>query len=211
MFLLPRARRSPMRIMGATGLNGSGKDELTNYLRQRCGIRKLSIGDMVRDIAEEENIPKTRENLHDITNRYLTQCGRDYFAKRLIERIEERQWTLVGIPGVRTPTDVLILREHFRKDFLLIHVKVNNPFVRYKRIRRRGKARDPETYEEFLRQDREEEEMFNISDAVKYADITINNDGTMGDFYKEIERSIVNQKLAEYCQGRIEERVETDE
>jgi dephospho-CoA kinase len=45
-----------MKVIGVVGLNGSGKDELVDYLHQRCGIPVLSAGDIARDIAAEEGV-----------------------------------------------------------------------------------------------------------------------------------------------------------
>lgn len=184
-----------MRVIGAVGLNGSGKDEFVNYLSRRCRIPMLSAGDIVRDIAQEEGIPPTRDNLHDISKRYHARYGNDFFMKKLIEKIEEHQWKVIGITGIRTPIDAVTLRNHFGQNFILVHVEVSQPSIRYERTRKRGEARDPQTFEEFLMQDKAEEEIFKISETIKYAAVTIHNDGTREDFYRKIEEFLVQQKL----------------
>ena len=40
------------RIVGILGRNGSGKDEVADYLQRQYGFAKISIGDIVRDIAK---------------------------------------------------------------------------------------------------------------------------------------------------------------
>ena len=42
------------KIVGVAGRNGSGKDEVINYLHERCGIVTISAGDIVREIAALE-------------------------------------------------------------------------------------------------------------------------------------------------------------
>lgn len=197
-----------MKVIGVVGLNGSGKDELINYLHDHCGVPKLSMGDVVRDIAAKEGIPPTRDKLHDISRRYFAEYGKDYFAKRLIKKIEEKQWQVedaergskayrvVGITGIRTPTDVKTLKEHFGQDFLLVQIEVSDPAIRYERMKQRGEARDPQTYEEFRQQDKHEEEMFHISKAIQQADLTINNDGTLQAFYEQIKDAVVQSELS---------------
>ncbi|MDN3509815.1 MAG: AAA family ATPase [Candidatus Jettenia sp.] len=189
-----------MKVIGAVGLNGSGKDELVNYLSRRCGIPVLSAGDVVRDIAQEEGIAPTRDNLHDISRRYYAQWGNDIFMRKLIEKIEECQWKVVGITGIRTSTDVATLRNHFGQNFILVHVEVSQPSIRYERTRKRGEARDPQTLEEFLIQDKTEEEIFKIGETIHSADVTINNDGTRKDFYRKIEEFLVQRKICDEMQ-----------
>jgi dephospho-CoA kinase len=186
-----------VKIIGAVGLNGSGKDELVNYLSRRCSIPVLSAGDIVRDIAQKEGILPTRDNLHDISQRYHSWCGDDFFMKKIIEKIEENQWNVAGVTGIRTPVDAATLRDHFGQDFILVYIEVSNPYVRYERTRKRGETRDPQKHEEFLIQDKTEEEIFKISETIKYADITIKNDDTLEAFHKRIEELIVQQRLSE--------------
>ncbi|NUN24035.1 MAG: AAA family ATPase, partial [Candidatus Jettenia caeni] len=125
-----------MKVIGAVGLNGSGKDELVNYLSRRYGIPVLSAGDVVRDIAQEEGIAPTRDNLHDISRRYHAQWGNDIFMRKLIGKIEECQWKVVGITGIRTSADAATLRNHFGQNFILVHVEVSQPSIRYERTRK---------------------------------------------------------------------------
>jgi len=191
-----------MKVIGVVGLNGSGKDELVDYLHQRCGIPVLSAGEIARDIAAEEGVYPTRANLHDISQRYIAQYGEDYFMRRLIERIEERQWEAVGITGIRTSADVRTLKGHFGEDFFLVHVEVSDPQIRYERTKQRGEARDPQTYEEFLQQDKTEEEIFHISKAIQHADVTINNNGSLEALHRKIKESVVQEILSEVVCGR---------
>jgi dephospho-CoA kinase len=194
-----------MKVIGAIGLNGAGKDELVDYLHRRCSIPVLTVGDVPREIAEEEGIEPTRENLHEVSERYMAHYGEDYFTRRIIKRIEESGWTAVGISGIRTPTDVQALRDRFGPELLLVYVEVTDPYTRYKRTKRRGKARDPDAYEEFKRQEKAEEEMFRMSETIEEADVTINNDDSLEAFHQRIEATIVRQALSG-CRGtRLEE------
>ena len=76
-----------MKIIGVIGLNGSGKDEVVNYLNKHYNIPLISIGDIVREIASKEGIEPTRDNLDNITRQYFAQFGEGYFLKQIVERI----------------------------------------------------------------------------------------------------------------------------
>jgi dephospho-CoA kinase len=184
-----------MIVLGAVGLNGSGKDALIEYLHERHGIPMLSMGDLVREIAAQRGMRPTRSELHEISQELIEQHGADFFAKKLITQIEEEPWDAVGITGIRTPADVRTFRKRFGDDFILIHVRVDDAFTRFDRVKERDEARDPESYERFLRQDAEEKEMFQIDRAAEMADITIDNDGSLQDFHREIEKQVVKPIL----------------
>ena len=184
-----------MKIIGVIGQNGSGKDEVLKYLREKHNVPFLSTGDMVREIAAKEGKEPTRENLQEISQRYFQEFGRGCFVQLAAENIQRNGWLIGGITGIRSLDDVNVLRNIFGKDFILINVSVSNPEIRYRRMFKRDEDRDPHTYEQFLRQDAAEEELFHIQSAAQDADYTIGNDGTLNDLHCEIDRLVTGQSL----------------
>jgi dephospho-CoA kinase len=180
-----------MIVVGAVGLNGSGKDDLVGYLKERCSMRTLSAGDVVRDIARRKDVAPTRENLHEISKEYIAKYGKDFFMSSLIAKIERNNWKAVAITGIRTPADVATLREHFGSGFYLVNLEVGDPALRFKRTSKRGEVRDSQTYEGFLDDDRAEEEAFQLSETAKKADIVIRNDSSLEVFHRRIEETII--------------------
>ena len=165
-----------MKIFGAVGLNGSGKDEVVRYLQREYDVPYVSVGDIVREMARENGVLLERENLHRISAERINRFGGDYFMRLAIERSEQNGWDTAGIASVRTPEDVSYLKDKFGCDFILFHIFVSDPRIRYERTRKRARARDPQTYDEFLEQDRAEQSLFGISQAIKRADYSLNND-----------------------------------
>ena len=184
-----------MKIIGVIGQNGSGKDEVLKYLRTKHAIPFLSTGDMVREIAAKEGKEPTRENLQEISQRYFRQFGQGCFVKLAAEKIRQNGWVIGGITGIRSLDDVKVLHGIYGEDFILIDVYVSNPEVRFQRMLKRGEGRDPHSYAQFLRQDEAEEETFHIQSAVRYADYSISNDGSLDDLHCEIDRLIAEKNL----------------
>jgi dephospho-CoA kinase len=184
-----------MKIIGVIGQNGSGKDEVLKYLRIKYAVPFLSTGDMVREIAAKEGKEPTRENLGEISGRYFREFGRGCFVKLAADKIRQNGWTIGGISGIRSLDDVKVLRSSFGRDFMLINVYVSNPEVRYQRMLKRGEGRDPHSYEQFLKQDAAEEELFHIQSAARFADHSINNNGTLEDMHSEIDRLVSEKGL----------------
>jgi dephospho-CoA kinase len=186
-----------MRIIGVVGQNGSGKDEVLKYLHARYDIPFLSTGDAVREIAGKEGREPTQENLKEISERCFREMGEGCFVKLVAERIRRDRWPTAGISGIRSINDVRLLRTMLGKDFVLVHVYVSDPRRRYERMLTRGEERDPQSYEQFIRQDEAEERLFHIADAEKQADYSIPNDGTLDNMHRAIDDLVNNQSLIE--------------
>jgi dephospho-CoA kinase len=184
-------------VIGAVGLVASGKDALIERLSTRFGIPVLSTGDITRDLAEQDGLgPPTRDTLHAVSKTYIARFGPDYFPRRLIERIAESDWETVSITGLRTPEDIRALRDHFGDRFILVYVEVTDDSLRFERARMRGTARDPKTIGELKAQDQAEEELFHLSETFQLADVKMNNDGPLEEFYEQIDGLAQNLGLS---------------
>jgi len=182
--------QSKVKVIGAVGQNGTGKDEVLKYLREKHNVPFFSTGDMVREIAAKEGIEPTRENLGKISERYFREFGNGCFVRLLAEKIGQSGLKIVGISGIRSLDDVIILQGIFGEDFILVRVYVSDPHVRYQRMAKRGEGRDPHSYEQFLTQDKAEEELFSIKKAEQQADYFVSNDGDLNDLHQEIEKLV---------------------
>lgn len=171
----------------------------------RCDMRHdipmLSVGDLVRDMATQRRIRPTRSNLHRVSQQVLQRHGAGFFARLLIARIQDAAWDAVGITGIRTPADSSAFRGRFGDDFVLIHVQAGDARIHFERVKARDEVRDPDSHKRFVRQDSEEEEVFDIQEAAARADITIENDGSLEDFHRSIEEQIVEPLLVRGEQG----------
>lgn len=177
-----------MRIIGCVGLIGSGKDTVIEHISKEYGFEKISVGDIIRNIASKNNISPTRDNLHKISIEYTEKHGVDYFIRQVVERIERENLDRVTITGIRSPTDVSILRSSFGEDFALVLVKTSEPKKRFERLKKRNEPRDPRTWKEFVRQEKREEEVYSLSETCRLTDYTIVNDSELSDLVKEIDQ-----------------------
>jgi dephospho-CoA kinase len=184
-----------MKVIGAVGQNGSGKDEVLKYLKAHYGVPFFSTGNMVREIAAQEGIEPTRDKLRAISERYFREKGEGCFVRLLAERIRSDTAPVVGISGIRSLKDVQILREAFGDTFVLINVSVTDPRQRYVRMVKRAEERDPQQYEQFLMQDEAEEALFHITEAGEQADYALSNDGTLADLHTAIDRLVMDQGI----------------
>jgi len=62
-------------------------------------------------------------------------------------------------------------------------------------MRRRGEGRDAQAYEDFVQQDRAEEDLFHTEEAARRADYSLSNDGTLDDLHRAIDGLISGKGL----------------
>ena len=184
-----------MKVIGVIGMNGSGKDEVLKYLKEKHGVPFLSTGDMVREIAARGGRPSDRTTLQKISDSYFREYGQGCFVKMVAEKVRENGWPVAGISGVRSPHDVQLLKEILGRSFVLIEVFVTDPRVRFERMRRRGAERDTDSYERFLELDRGEEQVFHVGEAARLANYSLSNDGRLEDLHRAIEGLIARKGL----------------
>ena len=186
-----------MKVIGVIGKNGSGKDEVLKCFRDKYGVPFLSTGDIVSEIAAEEGLKPTRENLQAISDRYFKERGEGCFVKMAVDKIRESGWKVAGISGVRSPKDVAILRSELGLNFVLMYVYVTDSHVRFERMLKRGEGRDAKAYDQFVQQDKAEEKLFNIEKAAAKADYSLSNDGSLGDLRIAIDNLVTDDRLLE--------------
>ena len=184
-----------MKIIGAVGQNGSGKDEVLKYLKSTYNVPFLSTGDVVRSIAAKEGVEPTRENLGKISARYFDEKGKGCFVKMLADKLKQSGWPVAGITGIRSLDDVTILKNIFGNDFILFRVFVNDPQVRFARMVRRAEGRDPVSFEQFSQQEEYEENLFKISEAENQADYSLSNDTSLAGLHRQIDEIIIKNKI----------------
>jgi len=183
-------------IIAAVGKNASGKDYFLEFISKEFGIPMLSVGDVVRDLAEEEGLEKTRENLHYISKKYMSTYGQDFFPKKLIEKIQKLGYEDVLVSGIRPPSDVEKFKEAFGENFFLVAIVVESDRLRWERTVARGSARDHVTFEEFLELDKHEEELFNTSKTMEMADYSFVRGSYSDEEYHERIRAFYKERFA---------------
>lgn len=180
-------------IIAAVGKNASGKDYFLEFISKEFGVPLLSVGDVVRELAEVEGLEKTRENLHRVSQKYMGMYGQDFFPKRLIEKIKSMGCENVLVSGIRPPSDVENFKEAFGDEFYLVAIVVESDRTRYERTRARGSARDNVTFEQFLALDEQEEKIFNTSKTMSMADYSF----IRGDFSDEVYHQMIREFYTE--------------
>ena len=176
-------------IIGLTGTLGSGKGMLGDYFRKK-GFIYLSLSDELREIARENSIILTRENLQNLGNKLRQDKGPGFLAKRVVDKINNQKYDKVIIDGIRNPGEIEELKT--LKSFSL--VSVDSPQeIRFRRLVTRNRESDPKTWEDFLRVDARDQGFGESSSGqavlrcMILADFKISNESTQEEFEKKAE------------------------
>jgi len=169
------------KLLLITGMAGSGKTTLSQIIID-SGIRVITMGDVIRDIAKRQGVEPSTENLGVIAKK-IREESPEAVAVRCIDLLNTMDPGLVVVDGIRSLAEVEAFEEAF--DVILIAVHTS-PLSRFKRLTRRGRSDDPESWEEFRERDRRELD-FGIGEAIACADIMIVNDDGIDSLKKSFE------------------------
>lgn len=181
-----------MNVIGVVGLPASGKGEFSK-IAAALGIPVVVMGDVIRNAVKKAGLPPTDENLGKMANRLRAERGMDAIAILCVDAVKEQKCPLVLIDGIRGDAEVRVFREHF-PGFRLIAIDTQFE-KRFARLCERKRSDDVGTEEGLLTRDKRELG-WGLGNALKLADIRVNNDGTLEDFtarvtdlIRELERS----------------------
>ena len=202
-----------MKIIGVTGLPGSGKSVVSRAAK-RLNIPIVRMGDVIREEAKNRN-KTTGEVAVELRKEY----GEFVVADRCVEiiknhinnkdansdeniktksRIKVPKCDIYMIEGIRSPFEVKIFKKNFDQ-FKIIAIH-STPNTRFKRLKRRMRPDDSRELSDFLLRD-ERELKFGIGDVIATSDYMVVNEGPLKKI-KSIIRSILENEMQNNCKGK---------
>ncbi len=161
------------KIVLVTGMPGSGKSLVSKFLESK-GYKSYSMGDIVRQIAEERGVEKTSENLLAIAKEIRMKMGPAGVAKLLVKKLEKEPHDRIVIDGLRSVDEARVFAS--LSECLHIVSVHASPWTRYQRLVRRGRPGDPKSWEDFVYRDRVELS-FGLGKIIAISDIVVLNEG----------------------------------
>jgi len=169
---------------------GSGKSTIVSALKAR-GIEALNLGDGVRAEAKRRNLEPTGDILGKLMLELRKKNGPGAVAELLTESIKNSQSKVIIVDGVRSTTEIEVLRNVGSVKLLSVEATAD---TRYKFLSSRRRSDDPTTREKFEERDNRELGV-GIGESIAIADeIIVNSDITLDELteraYKVIEKWI---------------------
>lgn len=185
-------------IIGIVGPLACGKGVVADYLIKNFGYVSFSLSFIVHEEAKKRGITTiTRTVLQDIGDDLREKEGSGVLAKRAVSLLAERGMDRMVIEGIRNPGEVAHLRT--LPGFFLIAVDALQE-VRFRRVIERGKPWDPKDWETFKEVDgRDSKDSTNkngqqVRECMKLADMHLNNDTDLSQFYEAIEKTLSTRR-----------------
>ncbi len=162
-------------IVALTGMPGAGKTTVASYLSQK-GIPLLIMGDVVREVAENDGLEPTSDNLAKLMLGLRKKDGPEAIAHLIVNKIklmkkEDKNLSVVVVDGIRSMAEVKVIGLIGNVKLLAIH---GSTLTRYTHVRKRGRSDVPSNIGEFDKRDKVEMEV-GISNAIALADETVSN------------------------------------
>jgi dephospho-CoA kinase len=182
-----------MKVIGVVGLPASGKGEFSR-IAAGMGIPVIVMGDMIRNAVTAAGLEPTDANFGMTANRLRAEGGMDAIARLCIPEIQARTAPLVLVDGIRGDTEVLLFRNQF-PGFTLI--SIDSSFdTRLARIAARARS-DDFTSADSLRNRDERELGWGLGKALKLADISLANEGSLEEFSLAVRTLLANLEKEE--------------
>ena len=96
-----------MRVVGFTGMPGSGKSEAMEVAKTR-GHPVVRMGDLIWEEVDRQGLPRDARHVGQVANGMRESHGKDVWAKRTAERVRAMAagHGLVLIDGIRSQEEV---------------------------------------------------------------------------------------------------------
>jgi dephospho-CoA kinase len=182
-----------MRVLGVTGLPGSGKSVVTR-VANRLGIKVIRMGDIIRDEAlkKDADIGETAIKLREEYGKYVVAHRSVEIINAELKNSDKKDDLKFIIEGIRSPAEVEIFKKDFN-DFKVITVH-SSPNTRFMRLKKRKRSDDSTNYVDFKKRD-ERELNFGIGNVIATSEYMIVNEGPFWKLKKSI-RKILKEEMS---------------
>lgn len=178
-----------MKVIGISGLPGSGKSFISTYATKR-GFLVTNMGDVIREEAEKrgESTGATAKNLRLEQGQYVVAKLTIDKIKKLMEESDNNDNNII-VEGIRSPYEVEMFRDAF-PNFTILSVFAS-PKTRFQRICQREREDDTQDINSFRTRDNRELD-FGIGSVVATSDYIIINEGSFEEYKKQIDEFFEN-------------------
>lgn len=182
-------------LIGVIGKIAAGKTTIAKFLEEK-GFCRISCSNPLIDLLTHniepyswipelpEKAEPTRDKLIDYGKYLKDTYGEDILIKLTLDKM--RHCKHVVIDGVRSKGEIEAIKE---RGGVVIYVDARAE-IRYERLKKRNASKDKviSSFEDFLKMDKAEEELYQTSKLKDLTDFVIINEGTLEDLRKEVEK-----------------------
>ncbi|MGC8538024.1 MAG: nucleoside monophosphate kinase [Candidatus Micrarchaeia archaeon] len=178
-------------ILGLTGMPGSGKTTVADYLRDKYRFSIINMGDVVRNAMSAEGLEINSESLREFSENMRKAYGYAAIAQMTVKVIGNKyKGKRLCIDGIRSPWEIRYFKDTLNGEFIMLAIDCPTE-IRYSRLLARSRKDDPQTKEGLSKRDEKEEE-FGVLEAIKLADFKLSNTSTIEALYRDLDMVLKN-------------------
>jgi dephospho-CoA kinase len=177
-------------IIGLAGQIASGKDTVADYLAKKYNSVTVSFSAPLREILNRLYLPIDREHLSGMAQCLIDKFGTNVLSRAIAKEIEASDKQMFVLPNIRREADYFCMKD----DPGFVLVGINTDFKKcYERLIKRGQNEDDKTktWEQFQK-DLTLSTEINIAGLIEKSLIKLDNNGSLEDLYKQIDKMIEN-------------------
>ncbi|MDD3711546.1 MAG: hypothetical protein PHP37_03045 [Patescibacteria group bacterium] len=171
-------------VIGLTGQIACGKGVIKKFLINEYQASDYRFSTILRDVLIRLYVEQSRENIQKMSTLLRQTFGEDILADVMSKDIKNDDHHFIVIDGIRRLADIKHLREV--PGFFLVSVEAEEK-LRHQRVieRNENPGDDKKTFEDFLKDQKEESES-EIPNTMAAADFVIDNNGSWDYLWNQI-------------------------
>ena len=173
-------------VVGLAGMPGAGKS-LVVETAWKMGYGVVVMGDVIREETKKRGLSLNPENTGKVMLDMRKQGGANIVARKCISKIEQLESKKVIIDGLRSFSEVEVFRKEF-PNFSLMAIYAS-PEKRFRRLYRRQRSDDPDSWELFHNRDMRELSV-GLGDAIAMAGHLIINEKSKGKSKADVQKAL---------------------
>lgn len=175
-------------IIGLMGEIASGKGTAAKYLTEKYGAKSYKFSNFLRDILDRLHLEQSRDNMQKLSTALRQNFGQTLFSTVTATDMQKDPAQIIVLDGIRRLADLEALKK--LSSFKLVYIEADIKKC-YERIVNRGENADDtgKTFEEFEK-DHERESELEIKNLKDHADVVIDNNGSVDEFYSQLDKLI---------------------
>jgi dephospho-CoA kinase len=174
-------------VIGLTGPNSSGKGVTAERLQSVHGYVPTSLSDVLREEARRRGLEPVRAVLISLGNELRGRYGPGALAEMVLPLLHPPAL----VDSIRNPQEVAVLRRHPGFELWAVEAPVE---VRFRRSLDRRRPGDPETLEEFIAREEQENSRDpraqQLHATAALADRVLRNDGTLDQLRARVDELV---------------------
>jgi len=176
------------KVLVFTGLLASGKGVAAKYFVEKHQANSFRFSTILRDLLKRLYLSDSRTNMQLLSQVLRENFSQDILSKTIAQDAHAAKSLLVVIEGARRLTDI----EHLKKlpGFVLVAIEVDGK-IRYERLVKRNEnpGDADKTFEQFVQDEKAEAES-EIPVLMAQASVKVDNNGTLEEFYQQLDKLV---------------------